>query len=405
MIKNEHEAYVVNTSHSTMKKLNWPLIKNNVTISDRLRLCYFLMTNARYTNGPQVKKFEKEWAAWVGSRHALMTNSGSSANLVMLSAVKEMYNLKDGDEVLVPACTWSTNISPVLQLGFKPIFCDINLDNFSFDLEHLQQIRRAHPNIKIVFVTHLLGYSADSEIYQQMFPNAILLDDVCESHGCTTPTGERRGATSTGSTFSFYFGHHITTIEGGMICTNNSELYDLMRIKRSHGMSREAVDANKYNQLAPDIDPQFLFVTDGYNVRSTELNAVLGLRQLLRLDSIIERRRENFVKFAKIINQYPTKFFPVSIPDTNSNYSFPLVARSPKIIHQTKKLFSDHGIDHRPLVGGNLLKQPFLKHYDFTVTKAQYNVDLINDQGFYIGNNQFVTDKDLEALDNIIKTL
>jgi CDP-6-deoxy-D-xylo-4-hexulose-3-dehydrase len=269
----------------------------------------------------------------------------------------------------------------------------------------MKQIKQAHPNIKIVFVTHLLGYSADSEVYQQLFPDAIVLDDVCESHGCTTPTGERRGATSKGATFSFYFGHHITTIEGGMICTNDADLYDLMRIKRSHGMSREAVNSNKYNQQAPNIDPQFLFVTDGYNVRSTELNAVLGQQQLRRLDSIIERRRENFIKFAQIINQYPTKFWPVTVPDTNSNYSFPFVARTPEIMKQIRKLFTDYGIDHRPLVGGNLLKQPFLKDYNFTVTKPQYNVDLINEQGFYIGNSQFITQKDLEALEKIIKQL
>lgn len=388
-----------------MKKLDWPLIKNNVTLLDRLRLCYFLLTSTRYTNGARVREFEKAWADWVGSKHALMTNSGSSANLVLLSAVKEFYHLNDGDEVLVPACTWSTNISPVLQLGFKPVFCDINLENFSFDLEHMKQIKQAHPNIKIVFVTHLLGYSADSEQYQQLFPDAIVLDDVCESHGCTTPSGDRRGATSTGATFSFYFGHHITTIEGGMICTNNSDLYDLMRIKRSHGLSREAINSDKYNKQAPDIDPQFLFVTDGYNVRSTELNAVLGLQQLKRLDDIVEKRRLNFVKFAQIINRYPTKFYPVSVPATNSNYSFPFVARTPEIMHQIRKQLKEHGIDHRPLVGGNLLRQPFLKGHDFTVTKPQYTVDLINNQGFYIGNSQFITKKDLQTLEEIIDQL
>ena len=387
------------------KKINWPLIKNAITVKDRLKLCYFLLTNTKYTNGPNVKKFENAWKNWVGSRYALMTNSGSSANLLLLSAVKEKYNLKDGDKVLVPACTWSTNINPVIQLGFKPIFCDVNLENFSFDIDHLQQIKTQHPDIKIIFITHLLGFSADNKLYQELFPNAIVLDDICESHGCLDLSGAKKGSNSLGATFSFYFGHHITTVEGGMIVTSDPELYDLMRMKRSHGMAREAVNSTVYNDQNPSIDPQFLFVTDGYNLRSTEINAVLGLTQLPRLDSFISIRRNNFARFVNIVANHPDKFYPIVWDPCNSNYSFPFICKTPELMKTIKKLFTDAGIEHRPLVGGNLLQQPFLKQHYFDVPKNDYNVDLINDNGFYIGNSQFVTKHHLDYLENLLDNI
>lgn len=378
------------------------MIKNAITVWDRLRLCYFLLTSNKYTNGPNVKKFEDAWSKWIGSRYALMTNSGSSANLLLLSAVKQKYNLKNGDKVLVPACTWSTNINPVIQLGFTPVFCDVNLQNFSFDIDHLRQIKKQHPDIKIIFVTHLLGFSADNNLYQELFPKAIVLDDICESHGCLDQSNSKKGSTSIGATFSFYFGHHITTIEGGMVVTDDPELYDLMRMKRSHGMAREAVNSVVYSDQYPDIDPRFLFVTDGYNLRSTELNAMLGLFQLPRLDSFISTRRNNFARFVKIIEAHLDKFYPIQWDPYNSNYSFPFICKTPELMKTIKKLFTEAGIEHRPLVGGNLLQQPFLKHHCFEVTKDNYNVDLINNNGFYIGNSQFVTKYHLDYLENLL---
>jgi CDP-6-deoxy-D-xylo-4-hexulose-3-dehydrase len=176
-----------------MIEKRWPLMKNAITWGDRLSMVKFLLTSEKYTNGPRVREFESQWAEWAGSKHALMVSSGSTANTLIISSVKELYGWKDGDKILVPACTWVTNISPVFQSGLQPIFCDVNLDNFSFDIEHMKQIAVKHPDIKGIFVTHLLGFSAENEKYQEIFPNAVILDDVCESHGCTDPTGNRRG--------------------------------------------------------------------------------------------------------------------------------------------------------------------------------------------------------------------
>jgi len=373
-------------------------MKNAITWGDRLKMVKFLLTREKYTNGPRVREFEAQWADWVGSKYALMVSSGSTANTLIISSVKELYGWKDGDKVLVPACTWVTNISPVFQSGLTPIFCDVNLDNFSFDIEHMKAIAKKHPDIKGIFVTHLLGFSAENEKYQEILPNAVILDDVCESHGCTSPQGVRRGANGLAYSFSFYFGHHMTTIEGGMVNTNNQELYELMRMKRSHGLARESGNLQKYAEQYPDIHPQFLFMTDGYNLRSSEINAVLGMSQLPRLDGMIEQRRRNFGSFVDIMDAHRDKFHPVTWQEGNSNFALPFICKTPELAKKMKEVLSANGVEHRPIVGGNLLRQPFLKGHKFGTPKKEYNVDLLNDNGVYIGNSHFVTGNDMDWL-------
>lgn len=391
---------------------------NAITDNDKLELVKFILTSDRYTNGPKVREFEQAWSDWLGCRHSLMVSSGSTANFLLLAAVKEKYKLKNGDKVLLPACTWVTNVSPVFQLGFQPIFCDINLENFSFDLQHMEQIKERFPDIKLIFVTHLLGYSAENEKYREIFPNAIIIDDVCESHGCLAPSGEKRGANTLGGTFSFYFGHHMTTVEGGMVSTNNTELYELMRMKRSHGLARESGNLEKYKELYPEIHPQFLFMTDGYNFRSSDLNAVLGLSQLTRLDDNIKKRRENFAEFVEIISRYENHFYPVSLQEENSNFAFPFLCKEKDTVVKLKQLFDLNNIEHRPIVGGNLLRQPFLKEYTiitddpktvcrgtFGVSKESYNVDILQDNGLYVGNSHFVGEQHMNLLKKVLSQL
>lgn len=385
--------------------MRWLLMDNAVSFSEKLNLAKFILTSNRYTNGPKVREFEATWNNWLGSKHTLMVSSGSTANFLLLAAIKDKYNLKDGDKVLVPACTWVTNISPVFQLGLKPIFCDINLENFSFDVEHMKAIKEKHPDIKIIFVTHLLGFSAENEAYQEIFPDALVIDDICESHGCLGPNGIRRGANSVGATFSFYFGHHMTTVEGGVVCTNDSDLLEIMRMKRSHGLARESGNLEKYKSQYPDLHPQFLFMTDGYNFRSSDINAVLGLTQIKKLDRNIEIRRKNFKAFVELISSRQDLFYPVIEQKENSNYAFPLLCRNKENIAKLKKAFDENGIEHRPIVGGNLLRQPFLKDYKFAVAKKQYNADILNDNGIYVGNSQFVGPEHISLLKSIIEKL
>jgi CDP-6-deoxy-D-xylo-4-hexulose-3-dehydrase len=383
----------------------WPLMKDNLTLSDRVKMASFCLFSDRFTNGPKVRQFESEWSEWLGSKHSLYVSSGSTANYLLLSSVKELYGLKDGDKVLVPADTWVTNVGPVIQLGFTPIFCDINLQNFSFCEDDLEYIAKKHPDIKLIFITHLIGYPANRDKYFELFPNAIILDDVCESHGCKNPDGTKVGSDSLGSTFSFYFGHHISTIEGGMISTNNYDLYDLMRIKRSHGLARESEKFQTYIDRYPEISKQFMFVTDGYNFRNTELSAVLGISQLKRLDKYIEKRNKNYFKFTNLIKKYSSKF---AIPEYSgfvSNFCFPLLCKDHNTAQFLRSKFDENGIEHRPIIGGNLLKQPFLNGYNIDTQKENLNVDFVHYNGIYLGNNHFIGNKEIQLLNSILEKL
>lgn len=375
----------------------WPLMQSAITESDKQALIDFISTSDRYTCGPKVKQFEDAWSKWLGCQHSLFVTSGSAANLLLMASVKEMYKIPDGSKVLVPACTWVTNVSPVFQVGLEPVFCDVDLDRYSFDMDALPE-----EDIRIVFITHLLGLNAPVEKLKNKYPNAIFLEDICESHGVKAPNGMKRGSTGLGGTFSFYYGHHMTTIEGGMVCTDSEELYELMKIKRSHGMARllspplyeEAI--KKY----PNIDPKFLFLTDGYNFRNTELNAVLGLEQLKRLDENIEVRRKNFDCFIKLLD--PEIFYVPYNDPGNSSFSFPFICKKNEEREKLKSIFDELGIEHRPIVSGNLLLHPFLDKWKDSVSVP--NATKLNDGGVYIGNGQFVSEDMIVKVFDAIKT-
>lgn len=386
----------------------WPLMKDTITWGDKWEMIKFIMTTNQFTNGPKVRQFENEWSKWLGCKHSLYVSSGSTANLLLLAAIKERYGLKDGDKVLVPACTWVTNIAPVIQCGFTPIFCDVNGTNYSFDPDHVLEIARKHPDIKIVFISHLLGYTADNDFYQKAFPNALILDDVCESHGCLDKDGTKIGSNSVGATFSFYFGHHMTTIEGGFVCTNDDKLYSIMRAKRSHGMAREMPpeDFEQAKKDWPEVNPLFLFITEGYNVRNHEICAVLGLSQIKRLDDQIAQRRKNFHEFNAVLRKYGNEHFYLgSDSDVNTCYAFPIVTKDKAFYTRLVDNLHAAGVETRPIVGGNLLKQPFLQAYKIEPGGKGF-VNEIHEKGLYIGNNHFVGSEEMELLDSVIqKTL
>ena len=368
----------------------WKLMDCAITQSDKLKLIEFISSSDMYTCGKKVEEFENKWSEWLGCKHSLFVTSGSTANLLLLASVKEFYNIPNGSKVLVPACTWVTNVSPVFQTGLEPVFCDINLDNYSFDTDHLPD-----DDIKIVFITHLLGLNAPMEKIKNKYPTAIFIEDICESHGITDEHGKKRGY-GTGSTFSFYYGHHMTTIEGGMISTDNVELYQLMKLKRSHGMARHLLPENYEKTVSkyPNIDPKFLFLTDGYNFRNTELNAVIGIEQLQRLDESIKIRKRNYDRFMLYLLKYKTFFHVPKYDPYNSSFCLPFVCKTKELKTKLVNIFNKLEIEYRPIVGGNLLIHPFLDKWKNS-TKTP-NADLLNDNGVYIGNSQFVT---LEMID------
>lgn len=381
-------------------KLNWPLMKDCITEQDKLNMIDFIKSTSRFTNGPKVKKFEEEWSNWLGCKHSLFVSSGSTANFLLLAAVKEKYKLKTGDKVLVPMMTWVTNISPVIQLGLEPIFCDVDSTHFSFSIEDAKILAEKHPDIKVVFVSHLFGFMAPIEEYMNIFPNAIFLEDVCESHGANK-NGKKAGTFGVGSTFSSYFGHHMTTIEGGFVSTNDSDLYNLMKMKRSHGMAREATAEKyeEYRQENPQIHPMFMFMTDGYNFRSMELNAVLGLSQLPHLDKNNDIRRLNFDRFIKILIKYGL-YHNLKI-DGNSSFCLPFICNNETQKQELEKFLNEVGVETRPLCSGNLLIQPFLKNYN-SWDKKDSIVNMLHTHGFFIGNNHLITKEEFDNLDELM---
>ena len=378
----------------------WPLMKDCITQEDKDSLVDFITTSNRYTNGPKVKEFEKQWSEWLGVEHSLFVSSGSTANLLLLSGIISKYNLKKGDKVIVPAMTWVTNVAPVIQLGLEPVFCDVEPDTFSFDLEHLKQLSEEHKDIRVVFVTHLFGIPAPINDFKKIIPNAVYLEDCCESHGAEI-YGNKVGTHSEGSTFSSYFGHHMTTVEGGFVSTNDSELYELMRAKRSHGLARECSPEvfEQYKKEYPEVDERFMFVTDGYNFRNNEFGAVLGISQLPRLDDMIQRRRDICDRFVSMLKKYG-EMFHIPNFEGNSSFCLPFILKD-KILKSKLQIHLEHkGVETRPLCSGNLLRQPFLSEYSLDIENPK--VDNLHYNGFFIGNNHLITDEEIDKLETIL---
>jgi CDP-6-deoxy-D-xylo-4-hexulose-3-dehydrase len=298
-----------------------------------------------------------------------------------------------------------TNVSPVIQLGLTPVFCDINFDNFSFDELDLKYISKIHPDIKVVFTTHLLGFNSDTGILREYFPNAIILEDACEAMGAKNNDGSYIGSDSLGCTFSSYFGHTISSIEGGFITTNNTELYDLMKMKRSHGLARESIYFSEYSNKYPDIDKQFLFITDGYNFRNHEIPAILASSQIKRLHSFIKTRNENYKLFCSLTGKYSDKVEPIKYFDSSASFCLPIICKHPGLLFKLKCLLVEYGIEYRPILSGNLLRHPFLEGYELSTQKRIPNVDVLHTNGLYIGNNQFVSKDQLALLDTILNIL
>ena len=377
----------------------WSLQENALTPADLDVLVEFIRGNEKFTQGPRIREFEQAYAKWQGCKYSVMVNSGSSANLLLIGAVKELNHWKDGDEVIVPAVTWPTTITPVMQCGLKPVFVDANLADLSFDYEQLA--RKITARTRGIFVAHLLGFPAnvDKLLALTKGRDITLLEDGCESQGAKW-NGIKVGNHGLAGTFSLYWGHHMTAIEGGLITTNSEELYRLLLLKRSHGLARE-LPPECHPEIAakhPDIDFKFLFLTDGMNFRSTELNAVLGRRQLDRLDDFIRIRNRNFRHYVEICKRYPNELVTLDGAEVSSfSFAFLFKNREKKIAFQ--KLIGEAGIEFRPLIGGNLLRQPFLNAY---YRPGEFpNADFLHTNSFYIGNNQFVTEERMKVLDNL----
>lgn len=371
------------------KPLLWPLMKNNVEREDLdLLIEYLKKDNPRLTHGPRVAEFEEAWSRWLGVRFSVMLNSGSSANDLTMLALREM---RGTGEVIVPALTWVSDIASIIHAGFSPVFVDINPRTLGLDAAKVMSA--ITHKTKAVFLTHILGYNALTDELLAELPRLQIpiIEDVCESHGATH-NGKKLGSLGWASNFSFYYAHHMTTIEGGMISTDDSQLFDLLRMLRSHGLVRESLyDETKEKYLSgyPDLNPDFIFAHYSHNMRPTELQGILGLSQLKRLDDNNQKRTSNLIRFLNGLDSrlYRNDF----IVKGSSNYAFTLVLVKPSFAFRDRveQTLKSEGIEFRRGLsgGGNQLRQPYLRRLKIAPDPASLpNTDFVHHFGWYIGN-------------------
>ena len=383
-------------------------MRNNILREDLDAVIEYLkQDDPILTNGENVREFEAEWSRWLGVKYSVFVNSGASANLLTMAILKIRH--PEGGEVITPPLAWISDVASVLQNGFTPIFADIDPRTLAMDPAEI--LNKITDKTRAVFLTHVQGFDGltDDLINELERRKIPLIEDVCESHGATH-NGKRLGSIGWISNFSYYYAHHMSTIEGGMICTNDPQVYQQARMLRSHGMVREANDPAikaEYQSNYPELNPDFIFAYAAYNTRNTEIGGIMGRSQLKRLDKIVERRTENLERFLKKIDssKYRTDFKL----EGSSNYAFNLVLKEPdtSLVERLMKKLRESGVEFRrgSAGGGNQIRQPYLKgivpdghHLHFP------NTEHIHFYGFYIGNFPDLTNEEVDEICAIINS-
>ena len=353
--------------------------------------------------GRKVEEFEKKFAEFFKTKYAVMVNSGSSANLLAVAALffrKNGIKLKQGDEVIVPAVSWSTTYYPLQQYGLKVKFVDIDLETLNFNLESLRIA--ITDKTKMIFAVNLLGNPNDYTVINELIEDKdiLFLEDNCESMGASFK-GKYTGTFGLMGTFSSYFSHHISTMEGGMIVTDDEELYHILLSLRSHGWTRH-LPAKNYVTGEKNMDPfseSFNFVLPGYNVRPIELSGAIGIEQLKKLPTIIKNRRKNAQKFIELVNQY-NWLIPQKEIGESSWFGFSLIIKQGVNILRKilMEAFDKYGIEYRPIVAGNFVKNPVIKYFNYENFDDLHNADFIDANGLFIGNHHYNLDNEFELL-------
>lgn len=386
--------------------MKYPLMKNNILRSDLDHLIKFLKKkDPILTQSKNVKLFEKRWSSWLGVKYSVFVNSGSSANLLSIGILKTEF--PKGGEIIVPTFTWVSDIVSLIHYGFTPVFVDIDLKNLSMNEENI--FKKINKKTRAVFLTHAQGFNGLSDKILKILKQKkiYLIEDVCESHGASFKN-KKLGSFGYMSNFSFYYAHHMSTIEGGMICTNNKIVYEKARMLRSHGLVREINDNSlkkNYIKNHKDLNPQFIFALPGLNVRNNELGAILGINQLKRLNFNVKKRNQNHNYFLKKINK--SKFYTEFDLSGSSNYAFNLIMREKDInfANRLMKNLTKNKIEFRrgSVGGGNQLRQPYLKTILKKNEAQKYPVtEHIHFFGFYIGNYPELNKKSIDFICKII---
>lgn len=372
----------------------WKLMDNAIPTEQREKLADFILHSDKLSQGDLVKKFEQKWSEWQGCKYSVFVNSGSSANFLAVHAMSP----NGGDLWTSQACTWATTVSPIMMSGNHLQLCDVNLPNLEPRLDNLNFLVHNNHKPKFLFLANLLGLPAvgDELLTFCEEHNITILEDCCESHGATYK-GTKVGNFGKVSTFSFYYGHHMTTIEGGMCCTNDEEIYERLLLLRSHGLYRELPFHLQKKYKNDVVDPHFTFLIPGFNARSTEINALLGLMQLENLDKHNQIRKENFKIFADGLDS--NRFYTDFRTEGNSSFCFPVIYKEQSSTKTIEKL-KEVRVETRPIVAGNLGFHPFMRgvnQYDIFT-----NAQKLHQNGFYVGNNHTVKPEDVEWLVEVL---
>lgn len=366
-------------------------------------LADFILKSDKLSMGEKCAEFEREFAAMQSRKYAILFNSGGSANLAMIQALKNLGRLKEGDLVGFSALTWSTNVMPIIQMGMKPVPIDCEVETLNISSEKLLELLKK-TKIKALFVTNVLGFVGDLDKIQKICKenDIILIEDNCESLGTETSKG-KAGNFGVASSFSFFVAHHMSTIEGGMVCTDDAELAQMLRITRANGWDRN-LTAEQQNKLrkehgvVSELYAKYTFYDLGYNLRPTEITGFIGLYQLKFLKETTQTREENYLKIEAVLKNNPD-FIPIDRKHTSKAAAFalPFICKNTDLFNKYVSQFAGAGIEIRPMIAGNMQRQPFYKKY-VSETYDLPNTDFLHDNGFYCGNYPEMSESDLETI-------
>ena len=362
------------------------------------------LLSGHVTMGEKVRRFEAAFARYLGVRHAVMVNSGSSANLLALATLTSPQlerPLAPGDEVITPAVTWATTVWPIAQAGLTPVLVDVDAASLNIDPEQIE--RAITPRTRAIMLVHLLGRPCAMDAIAELAARheLLVIEDACEAHGAEHG-GRKVGSLGDVATFSFYFSHHMTTIEGGILVTDSGAYADLARTLRAFGWARDSADAGRHAAAHPAIDPRFLFVGAGYNLRPTELQAAFGLHQLPRLDPFVEQRRANAAYWTeRLAPLAPQLVLPVEDPGTrHAWFAYPVaIARDARFTReQLVAHLEARGVETRPIMAGNIAEQSAMAMIPHRVVGALPNARAVHRRAFFFGNHQAIGEPERSAI-------
>jgi len=361
-----------------------------------------------YTMGEGVKQFEENFAKFVNSKYAVMVNSGSSANLLAVGALFYTKNpkLKRGDEVIVPAVSWSTTYYPLYQYGLKLKFVDVDLETLNFDLVQLE--KAVTENTKMILAVNLLGNPNDFDAINKIINgrDILLMEDNCESMGAEYK-GKQTGTFGIVGTYSTFYSHHMATMEGGIVVTDDEELYHVLICIRAHGWTRHLPKENKVSNKSDDwFEESFRFILPGYNFRPVEMSGAIGIEQLKKLPSFLEKRRENAVLFNSLFANHKDFYIQKDI-DNSSWFGFSFIIKPESTLKRSdivKKLESN-GIDCRPIVTGDFTKNEVLRFFDYEIFGEMKNAQYLDKNGFFVGNHQVTLTEEIKHLYDVLSSI